>query len=78
MLVVLTVELSCHGINKNVPFTQAKSLIKHGKIFLLYFNDWIKKFHQNCRVLTNVLGGSTSRFEVEARAMLPPFTHLGG
>ena len=25
------------------------------------------KFHQNCRVLSNVLRGSTSRFKVEAR-----------
>ena len=60
MLVVLIVEFLCHDFNKNVPFTQAKSLIKHGKLFLLYF-------HQNCRVLTNVLGGPTSRFKVEVR-----------
>ena len=59
------IELLCHDINKNVPFNQAKSLIKHGKLFLPYFNTWIRKFHQNCRVLTNVLGGSTLRFEVE-------------
>ena len=26
------------------------------------------KFHQNCRVLSNVLRGSTLRFKVEARA----------
>ena len=52
---------------KNVPFSQAKSLIKHGNLFLPYFKAWIKKFHQNCRVLTKVLGGSTSRFKVEAR-----------
>ena len=68
MLVVLLVELLYHGLNKNVLCTKAKSLIKHGKLFLAYFNDRIKKFYQNCRVLINVLGGSILRFEVEARA----------
>ena len=70
MLVMLIVETLCHDLNKNEPFTKEKSLIKHGtgKLFLPYFNTWIRKFHQNCKVLTNVLGGSTSRFEVEARA----------
>ena len=60
MLVVLIVELHCHDLSKNVPFSQAKSLIKHGKLFLCYFNASVMKFHQNCRVLTNVLGGPTS------------------
>ena len=59
MLVVLIVELLCHDLNKNVPFTQAKSLIKDGKLLLPYFYTWIGKLHQNCRVLTNVLGGPT-------------------
>ena len=68
MLVVLIVELFYHDLNKNVPFIQAKSLIKHRRLFLPYFNTWIRKLHQNCRVLTNVIGGSTSRFKVEARA----------
>ena len=62
------IEPLCHDLNKNVPFNQAKSLIKHGKLFLPYFNTWIRKFYQNYRVLTNVLGGPTSRFKVEARA----------
>ena len=62
------IELLFHELNKNVPFNQAKSLIKHGKFFLHYFNAWIRKFHQNCRVLTIVLEGPTSRFEVGARA----------
>ena len=71
MFVVLIVELVYHDLNKNVLFTQAKSVIKRGKLFPPYFNDWIRKFHQNCRVLsllTNVLGGSTLRFEVDTRA----------
>ena len=42
--------------------------IKHGKLFLPYFNTWIGKSHQNGRVLTNVLGEPTSRFKVKARA----------
>ena len=50
-------------------------LIKHRKKFLVlpYFNAWFRKFHQNCRVLSNVLRGSTLRFKVEARAKI-----LGG
>ena len=40
-----------HDLNKNVLFTQAKSLIKHVRFFLPYFNNWIRKFHQICRVL---------------------------
>ena len=75
--VVLIVELLCHDLNKIVPFTQAKSLIKHGKLFLPYFNTWIRKFHQNCRVLTNVLGRPTSRFKVEARARAQKRGHWG-
>ena len=69
MLVVLNVELLYHALNKNVPFTQAKLLINLGLPFLPYFNDWIRKFHQKCSVLSllnNVLGGSTLRFEVDA------------
>jgi hypothetical protein len=38
MLVALIVELLCHDPSKNVPFTQAKSLIRHVKLFLSYFN----------------------------------------
>ena len=37
MLVTLIVELFCHDPNKNVPFTQAKSLIRHVKIFFIFF-----------------------------------------
>ena len=68
MLVVLIVELFYHDLNQFVPFSQAKSLIKHGDFFLIlpYFNAWFRKFHQNCTVLSNVLRGSTSRFEVES------------
>ena len=68
MLVVLIVELLYHDLNQFVPFSQAKSLIKHGDFFLIlpYFNAWFRKFHQNCRVLSNVLRGSTSRFKVES------------
>ena len=54
-LLVKLIELLCHDLNKNVPFNEAKSLINHGNLFLPYFNGWIRKFHQNCRVLTNVL-----------------------
>ena len=70
MLVVLIVELFYHDLNQNVPLSRAKSLIKHGNFFLIhpYFNAWFRKFHQNCRVFSNVLRGSTSRFKVEARA----------
>ena len=62
-------ELLYHDLNKNVPFTQTKSLIKRGKPFVPYFREWFRKFHQNrvLSLLTNVLGGSTSRFEVDAR-----------
>ena len=69
MLVVLIVELLYHDLNQNAPFSQAKSLVKHGKFFLIlpYFNASFRKFHQNCRVLSNVLQGSTSRFKVEAK-----------
>ena len=69
MLVVLTIELLYHELNKNVSFTQTKSLIKLGKHFLPYFSEWFRKFHQNreLSLLTNVLGESTSRFEVDAR-----------
>ena len=49
------IKILYHDLNINVPFSQAKSLIKHGKFFLPYFKVWIRKFHQNCRVLTNVL-----------------------
>ena len=49
--------LSSHGLKQ-----------KHGEFFLPYFKTWIRRFHQNYRVLTNVLGGPTSRFKVEARA----------
>ena len=68
MLVVLIVNLLYRDLNLNVPFSQAKSLIKHGEFFLIlpYFNAWFRKFHQNCRVLSNVLRGSTSRFKVES------------
>jgi hypothetical protein len=38
MLVVLIVELLCHDPSKNAPFTQVKSLIRHVKLFLSYFN----------------------------------------
>jgi hypothetical protein len=38
MLVALIVELFRHESSKNVPFTQVKSLIRHVKIFLSYFN----------------------------------------
>ena len=69
MLVVLIVEILYHDVNQFVPFIQAKSLIKHGEFFLIlpYFNSLFRKFHQNCRVLRNVLRGSTSRFKVEVR-----------
>ena len=55
-------------LNQFVPFSQEKSLIKHGEFFLIlpYFNSWFTKFHENCRVLSNVLWGSTSRFKVES------------
>jgi hypothetical protein len=43
---------------KNVPFTQEKSPIKTIKFFLLYYNTWIREFHQNWRVLTDGPGGS--------------------
>ena len=70
MLVVLIVKLLYHDFNLNVPFSQAKSLIKHGFFFLIlpYLNAWFMKFHQNCRVLSNVLRGSTLRFKEEERA----------
>ena len=71
MLVVLIVKLLYHDLNLNVPFSQAKSLIKHdffSFLILPYFNAWFMKFHQNCRVLSNVLWRSTSRFKAEARA----------
>ena len=69
MLVVLIVELLYHELNQNVPFSQAKPLIKHGNIFIIlpYFSAWFRKFYQNCRVLSNVLIGSNLRFKVEAR-----------
>ena len=35
---------------------------------LPYFKVWIMKFHRNCEVLTNSLGGPTLRMWVEARA----------
>jgi hypothetical protein len=38
MLVALIVDLFCHDPSKNVPFTQAKSLIRHVNLFLSYFN----------------------------------------
>jgi hypothetical protein len=65
-VVVLIVELLCDDPRKIVLVTQAKSLIRHVMIFLPYFNAWIREFHQNWRVLTDVLGGL--RFEVEAKA----------
>jgi hypothetical protein len=40
MLVALIVELFYHDPSKNVPFTQVKSLIRHVKLFLFYFNAW--------------------------------------
>jgi hypothetical protein len=58
MLVVLIVELLCHGLSKNVPFTQNKSLIRHVKLFVPYYKAWIRQFHQNRVVFTDVLGGS--------------------
>ena len=72
MLVVLIVKLLYRDLKLNVPFSQAKSLIKHEVFFLIlpYFNAWFMKFHQNCRVLSNFLRGSTSRFKVEARAKI--------
>ena len=46
------IELLYHDLNKNVPFSETKSLIEHGRFFLAYFNAWIRKFHQNCRALS--------------------------
>ena len=37
MLVVLIVELPYRGLNKNVPFTQRKQLVRHVNIFLPHF-----------------------------------------
>ena len=37
-------------------------------LILPYFNAWFRKFHQNYRVLSNVVWRSTLRFKVEARA----------
>jgi hypothetical protein len=67
MSVVLIVELLCHDLSKNVPFTRAKSLIMHVKVFLPYFNAWIREFHQNWRVFTDVPGGSRQRQRLEPR-----------
>ena len=33
-------------------------------LILPYFDAWFRKFNQNCRVLSNVLQGSTLRFKV--------------
>ena len=49
MLVVLIIELLYHDLNQNVPFSQAKSKIKHEIFFvniLPYFNAWFRKFHE--------------------------------
>jgi hypothetical protein len=50
---------------KNVPFTQAKSLIRHVMLFLPYFNAWIREFHQNWEVLVDVPRGSRWRKRLE-------------
>ena len=55
MLVVLIVELFCHNLIKKYSSLIAWSLIKHVKLFLPCFNDWIRKFHQNCTVLSRLL-----------------------
>jgi len=36
MLVVLIVELLYHGLNKNVPFTRRKIIVRHAKLFVPY------------------------------------------
>ena len=90
MLVVLIVELLYHELLiKMYPSLKENNLLSMGSFlnFLPFFKAWIRSFHQNCRVLTNVLGGSTSRFEVEARArayrgdqlrdLLPPNLQVG-
>ena len=68
LLVVLIVKLLYHDLNQNVPFSQTKSLIKHDFFSNpTLFNAWFRKFQQNCKVLSNVLQGSTSGFKLEAR-----------
>jgi hypothetical protein len=53
MLVVLIVELF-DGLSKMYPSLKPKSLIKHVKLFLPYYKAWIRQFHQNRVVLTDV------------------------
>ena len=66
MLEVLIVELLCLDLSKTVPFTQTKSLNKLLDMESFFLGNFIDT--GGCSLLTNVPRGSTSRFEVEAKA----------
>ena len=60
--------LQCTSLNKIIHFTEVESLIKNGKLLYLILTLGLGAFIKKCRVLTNVLGGQTSIFRVDAKA----------
>ena len=69
---MLIVKLIYHDLKQIALFSLDQNHLLSMIFFLNlpYFNVGFKKFHQNCRVLSNVLRGSTSIFKVEERTKI--------